>query len=150
MGKTKTTKKSARTPAPSSGGVSTIRAMNDRLASMTAAAKSKIPARASTPAPKTRVKGGSEPMTYDGITRRTGSAKKSVAQNHSREDAAALIDSLRKKVAELYRTGKIKSSAALMVPLTHIDNATYHMCCGEFDQSVETCRKCEENVLSNY
>jgi len=126
-----------------SSGSSTMQAMNDSLASLTAAA----PQRTASVKPA-RGKGSSEPITYIGITRKSNIKK--TAQTNTREDAQRSITSLRTKVAELYRSGKIKSSAALMVPLTHIDNATYYMCCGEFDQSVEICHKCEMNVLANY
>jgi hypothetical protein len=100
-----------------SSGVSTVRSMSDRLA---ATAKG-----ASNPKPSAKVK--------------------VVVQKHTREDAQRSINSLRKKVAELYGKGKF-STAALMVPVTDLDNATYYMCCGEFDRSVEICHHREMNL----
>jgi len=129
--KTKTAKKPVRT---TSSGASTMRSMNDRLASMTAAGKPKPQ-----PKPSKRVeKSDHEPSLVF--------APPSEEQVHDRAAAEAVIRELRAKVGKMYADGKFSSSAALMVPLTHLDNATYYKCAGWFDRAVSICKNCEENL----
>jgi hypothetical protein len=67
-------------------------------------------------------------------------------QNHTREQAEARIRELRAKVGKLYSDGKFKNSMAMMVPLTHLDNATYYKSCGCFDRAVEICDNCDSTL----
>jgi hypothetical protein len=68
-------------------------------------------------------------------------------QKHTRADAEEAIRDLRSIVAKMYGDGKFKNSAALMVPLTHIDNATYYKSCGCYDRSIDICNRCREDIL---
>jgi hypothetical protein len=129
MSKTKNTKKSL--PV----GSSTMKAMNAYVENLTSAPKSKP-----TPAPVKRSvgcvkskKGGSEPITYDGLIRKTA---KKVKQVHTRDEVTERIEALRKKVGDLYAKGKFTTNALVAV-LTNIDNLTFFKCCGEFDRAVE-------------
>jgi len=133
MSKTKkTTKNPVRTPT--SSGVSTLSSMNNRLASMTGVAKP-----APQPKPSKRVaKSDREPSLV--------TAPPSAEQVHDRAATEAVIRALREKIGKMYAEGKISSSSALMVPLTHLDNATYYKCEGWFDRAVAICKNCEENL----
>lgn len=57
---------------------------------------------------------------------------------HTREEAVEIMLRLRKRTAEWYAEAK-RCSAALMVPATDIDNATFYIASGEFDRAVEIC-----------
>jgi hypothetical protein len=67
-------------------------------------------------------------------------------QTHTREQADARIRDLRAKVSKMYADGKFKSSMAMTVPLTHIDNATYYKMCGCFDRAIDICDNCDSNL----
>lgn len=134
----------SKTKTNNTNGSSTLSAMNDRLASMTAAGQSSSkPSRTVAPsAPtrkiargkKTRVGRGSEPITYrDGLIR---VSDKKVKQVHTREDVTERIDSLRTRIGGLYAKGKF-SSASLSSIMTSVDNITFLKCSGEFDRAME-------------
>jgi hypothetical protein len=134
----------SKTKTNNANGSSTLSAMNDRLASMTAAGQSSSkPSRTATPsAPtrkiargkKTRVGRGSEPITYrDGLIR---VSDKKVKQVHTREDVTERIDALRTRIGGLYAKGKF-SSASLSSIMTSVDNITFLKCSGEFDRAMD-------------
>jgi hypothetical protein len=78
-------------------------------------------------------------VTTDGLAKPPKKkVEKKPPQKHTREDALRSITSLRAHTADLFKKGKF-TTASLNVVLTCIDNATYYMCCGEFDRSVEIC-----------
>jgi hypothetical protein len=135
MSKTKTKKTAKKTVRTStSSGVSTLRSMNDRLASMTAAAK---PAPQSKPSKRVE-KSDREPSLVF--------APPSEEQVHDREACEAVIRALREKVGKMYAEGKFSSSTAFMVPLTHLDNATYYKCAGWYDRAVSICNNYESTL----
>lgn len=70
-------------------------------------------------------------------------------QQYTREDVSAEIARLRQDVGIIHSNGAFSSTAALLVPLTHLDNATYFMCCGEFDRSMNICKICESALPLN-
>lgn len=87
-------------------------------------------------------------VTTDGLAKPSKKkVEKKPPQKHSREDAQRSIAALRGETAVLFGKGKF-TSAALNVVLTDLDNATYYMCCGEFDRSVEICDN-RHNLINN-
>ena len=123
MSKTKTT-----------SGASTLRSMNDRLASMTAAAASAPKAKPT----KTADKSTREPSLV--------SDPPSAEQKYTRAETEAVIRALREKVGKMYADGKFSCSAAFMVPLTHLDNATYYKSAGWYDRAVAICNNYESTL----
>lgn len=147
MSKTKTTKKSL--PV----GSSTMKAMNAYVENLTTAGQSKRTVQhdsdAPTPTRKFKRGGkrtgrGTEPITYDGLIRKTD---KKVKQTHTRDDVTERIASLREDVGDLYAKGKFTTSALTAV-LTMIDNLTFLKCSGEFDRAIDLANDLE-NRLSN-
>ena len=149
MSKTKNTKKSL--PA----GSSTMKAMNAYVENLTVAGQTKRVIR--TPSsdeptrnyPKStkrgkRVGSGYEPITYDGLIRKSD---KKVKQVHTRDDVTERIAVLRKEIGDLYAKGKFNTSS-LAVVLTMIDNLTFLKCSGEFDRAIDLALVLE-NRLSN-
>ena len=132
----KTTKKTL--PARSS----TIKAMDAYVKNLTTAGQSK---RTATRTPSSdeptrkytkrgkRVGGGYEPITYDGLIRKSD---KKVKQVHTRDEVTERIIDLRKRVGDLYAKGKFTTSALTAV-LTMIDNITFYKCSGEFDRAID-------------
>lgn len=119
-----------------SSGASTLRSMNDRLASMTAAAPA-------APQPKpSKAKRSEESDREPSLV----FAPPSKEQKHDRASAEAVIRALRAKIGKLYADGKYTSSAAFMVPLTHLDNASYYKSAGWFDRAVEICNNYESTL----
>ena len=147
MSKTKNTKKSL--PA----GSSTMKAMNAYVENLTTAGQRKRtvthtpssdePTRKYTKRGK-RVGGGYEPITYDGLIRKSD---KKVKQVHTRDDVTERIAVLRKEIGDLYAKGKFNTSS-LAVVLTMIDNLTFLKCSGEFDRAIDLALVLE-NRLSN-
>lgn len=87
-------------------------------------------------------------VTTDGLAKPSKKkVEKKPPQKHSREDAQRSIAALRGETADLFGKGKF-TTAALNVVLTDLDNATYYMCCGEFDRSVEICNN-RHNLINN-
>ena len=126
MSKTKTT-----------SGASTLRSMNDRLASMTAAASASAPKAKAKPT-KTADKSTREPSLV--------SDPPSAEQKYTRAETEAVIRALREKVGKMYADGKFSCSAAFMVPLTHLDNATYYKSAGWYDRAVAICNNYESTL----
>jgi len=150
MSKTKNTKKSL--PA----GSSTMKAMNAYVENLTTAGQSKRTV-TRTPSsdeptrnyPKStkrgkRVGSGYEPITYDGLIRKSDKKAKQV---HTRDDVTERIAVLRKEIGDLYAKGKF-TTAALSAVLTMIDNLTFLKCSGEFDRAIDLALVLE-NRLSN-
>lgn len=147
MSKTKTTKKSL--PV----GSSTMKAMNAYVENLTTAGQSKRtvtrtpssdePTRKYTKRGK-RVGSGTEPITYDGLIRKSDKKAKQV---HTRDDVTERIAVLRKEIGDLYAKGKF-STPALSAVLTMIDNLTFLKCSGEFDRAIDLALVLE-NRLSN-
>lgn len=146
MSKTKTTKKSL--PV----GSSTMKAMNAYVENLTTAGQSKRTVQHDSDAPTptrkfkrgTRVGRGTEPITYDGLIRKTD---KKVKQIHTRDDVTERIAALREDVGDLYAKGKFTTSALTAV-LTMIDNLTFLKCSGEFDRAIDLANDLE-NRLTN-
>ena len=150
MSKTKTTKKSL--PV----GSSTMKAMNAYVENLTTAGQSKRtvthtpssdePTRKYTKSTKRgkRVGSGYEPITYDGLIRKSDKKAKQV---HTRDDVTERIAVLRKEIGDLYAKGKFNTSS-LAVVLTMIDNLTFLKCSGEFDRAIDLALVLE-NRLSN-
>lgn len=87
-------------------------------------------------------------VTTDGLAKPSKKkVEKKPPQKHSRDDAQRSIAALRTETADLFGKGKF-TTAALNVVLTDLDNATYYMCCGEFDRSVEICAN-RHNLMNN-
>ena len=139
MSKTKTTKKSL--PA----GSSTMKAMNAYVENLTTAGQSKRTV-TRTPSsdeptrnyPKStkrgkRVGSGYEPITYDGLIRKSDKKAKQV---HTRDAVTERIIVLRERVGDLYAKGKFTTSALTAV-LTMIDNITFYKCSGEYDRAID-------------
>ena len=147
MSKTKTTKKSL--PV----GSSTMKAMNAYVENLTTAGQSKRtvtrtpssdePTRKYTKRGK-RGGSGTEPITYDGLIRKSDKKAKQV---HTRDDVTERIAVLRKEIGDLYAKGKF-TTAALSAVLTMIDNLTFLKCSGEFDRAIDLALVLE-NRLSN-
>jgi hypothetical protein len=136
MSKTKTTKKSL--PV----GSSTMKAMNAYVENLTTAGKSKrtVTRTLSSDEPTRkyrkngkRVGSGFEPITYDGLIRKSD---KKVKQIHTRDDVTERIIALRERVGGLYAKGKFTTSALTAV-LTMIDNITFYKCSGEYDRAID-------------
>lgn len=146
MSKTKTTKKSL--PV----GSSTMKAMNAYVENLTIAGQSKRTVQHDSDAPTptrkfkrgTRTGRGTEPITYDGLIRKTD---KKVKQIHTRDDVTERIAALREDVGDLYAKGKFTTSALTAV-LTMIDNITFLKCSGEFDRAIDLANDLE-NRLTN-
>lgn len=146
MSKTKTIKKSL--PV----GSSTMKAMNAYVENLTVAGQSKrtVQHDSDVPTPTrkfkrgTRVGRGTEPITYDGVIRKTD---KKVKQIHTRDDVTERIAALREDVGDLYAKGKFTTSALTAV-LTMIDNITFLKCSGEFDRAIDLANDLE-NRLTN-
>lgn len=124
-------------PVSSGGRASTMSAMTEGLASLTAAGSKRTAIRFAESKPRPAQKGGKEPsLVFD----------KPGEQKHTREEAEAIIREIRAIVGKMYTDGKFKSSAAMMVPLTDLDNASYYKSCGCYDRAVEICNKCKSNL----
>ena len=144
----------SKTKTNTANGSSTLSAMNDRLASMTAAGQSssKPSRRPAAPAPstrtisrgkKTRVGRGTDAITYrDGLIRVTD---KKTKQTHTREEVTERIDALRKRIGGLYANGKF-SSSSLGVVMTSVDNITFLKCSGEFDRAMDLAADLDDRI----
>jgi len=127
----KNTKKS--TPA----GSSTLKAMNDYIENLTTAGQSK-PSRAS----GKRSKSGGEPMTYEGMIRKSSKREQ---QKHTREEVTERVTSLRKRIGEMYASGKFTTNSLVAI-LTVIDNITFYKCSGEYDHAISCCIDCQTRL----
>lgn len=134
--KTKNTKKTL--PV----GSSTMKAMNAYVENLTSAGKSKrivtINPSSDEPTRKYTKRGkpvgrGTEPITYDGLIRKSD---KKVKQVHTRDDVTERIIDLRERVGDLYAKGKF-TTPALTAVLTMIDNITFYKCSNEFDRAID-------------
>jgi hypothetical protein len=144
----------SKTKTNNANGSSTLSAMNDRLASMTAAGQSssKPSRRPAAPAQstrtisrgkKTRVGRGTDAITYrDGLIRVTD---KKTKQTHTREEVTERIDALRKRIGGLYANGKF-SSSSLGVVMTSVDNITFLKCSGEFDRAMDLAADLDDRI----
>ena len=122
-------------PAGRSTRSATASAMSSGLAALTEAGSRSTAQVKPTTKPKT--KSGKEPSLV---------FEAPAVQKHTRAEAEEAIRDLRAIVAKMYGDGQCKNSAALMVPLTDIDNATYYKSSGCYDRSIDICNKCKDKI----
>ena len=127
----------SKTKTNNANGSSTLSAMNDRLASMTAAGQS-----SSKPSRRPAAPAQSTHTISRGKKTRVGRGTDAIT---TREEVTERIDALRKRIGGLYANGKF-SSSSLGVVMTSVDNITFLKCSGEFDRAMDLAADLDDRI----